>query len=83
MPVATENNGPVESTQFIDSENGHSFLNEFELRRLDSNAPNTRKTRPFKQKWSYFDEFVWQINGFYTWKIPWTIILISVVQVFE
>lgn len=76
MSVNIENSVSIENIRFINSDNVHGLLDGIE-RKITNSAQNSEiKSR-------YFDKFIRRINGFYTWKIPWIVILISILQVFE
>lgn len=76
MSVPTENNVSTESIRFINSESEHGCVNEFERKKAHSNSAENSESNC-----SSFDKLIRRMNGLYMWKIPWTIILISVVQV--
>lgn len=93
MSVRTENNISIECIQFIDSEIISTSLNQFEQRKPDTNLLAVRKSHQIKSKhkqnqtkeFNYFNRsiiFIRRIKGLCSWKIPWIIILVSVVQVY-
>lgn len=85
MSVHTKSNVSIESIQFIDSENIPTSSNEFKRKNPDTKTESNNKKKHTKKCYGFRESsaFIYRTKCLCTWKTPWIVVLISVVQVFK